>query len=280
MSTRGIGNGTRRGPAAPVMSRRGSMPAPQRQPPGTEAAAMQLDHPQAGARPTVGPVPPPATHICINSPPAGRAAMAEGSTTIARARCRSSGRRRRGGMGADIQAGSSSSAGISRPRRSRRRRRYPGSRPCGTPLAARVAGQRQIRGDADIRESHRLKRGQHLGILDMDDGGPLQGWRRWMYRSVSVPALRWRLTAGAADMLPFGGQRLVQPVGRRLREIVQVHAVILRREARQPDVLHREGQDRRQPGHQPVEQQVQHRPRRPPAPDFQTASGEVSWMSK
>jgi hypothetical protein len=71
-------------------------------------------------------------------------------------------------------------------------------------------------------------------------------------------------TRRTARMRPISRQRRVAPAAGRLGDVLQVHRAVVAREAFQPDLLHREDEDRREPRGQPVEQDIQHRPRRAP----------------
>ncbi len=177
-------------------------------------------------------------------------------------RLRCSGRRRPDGRGGRHRAGSSSSAGISRPRPVRRPRRCPALPAAGTPrpaLGSAVSVQR--RGDAEVVEGDRLQRRQHRGILDMHHRRRLPARRRSPSRCAPPPAppvttRRARRTcshfAASASSRQSAG---VSGKSCRWTEASSPGKPL------QPDLLHGEHQDRRQPGGQAVEQQVQHRAR-------------------
>ncbi len=124
-------------------------------------------------------------------------------------------------------------------------------------LRCGIGRQLQVRGDADVGEVHRLQRRQHIGVLDMDH-------RRGLQRGTDHLLDPLHLQRGGDDAArlahtgPLGREGLVLPRRRRFREVLQVDGAVLAREAFQPDFFHGEAQHRRQPGGQPVEQDVQH----------------------
>src|SRR5690606_36207733 len=70
--------------------------------------------------------------------------------------------------------------------------------------------------------------------------------------------------AYAPDLLPFPRQSIIAPRLRNLGEDLQVNRAVLGRIAREPRLLCREREDRRQPDRQAVEGLVQHRQGGPP----------------
>ena len=160
-------------------------------------------------------------------------------------------------------AGSSSSAGISRRRPVRRPRPRPAHRAGGTPPAA------PDRRSATVPEvmqrsakSTDCSAASTPAILDMHHRRRLQDWHR----------SPWPCAAPPAPPSPRGAPAAAAPISPPAPSSSQPSGVagmscrctepILAREARQPDILGREHQDRREPGRQAVEQQVQHRARR------------------
>ena len=176
-------------------------------------------------------------------------------------------RRRRAGTGRDSAGRSPPPAGCARsgricgPRRAaaRRRRRRPrpgGRRRPGPRPATSVAWL--VRNTSAGVEA--VEGGQQAGVGDVDHAArpPARAPMRFSRRSTSSAPVTTRVTA--CDLGPARGLGVVAPGGRRVGDHPQAVGAGVR-EARGPGLLHGEGDQRREPGGQPLEHRVHHRAR-------------------
>ena len=125
------------------------------------------------------------------------------------------------------------------------------------PAGAGSAAQRQVRGDADVGEVDRGERGAQRLVGDVDDRGGLEAGADALVAALDLERAGDD-AAGAADAVPLRGERGVVPVARGGGEVDEVDRAVLAGEAGEPDLLHGEGQHRREPGDEAVEERVEH----------------------